>query len=267
MIGFFDSGVGGLTIMEEAHKLMPEYSTLYLGDSLRAPYGEKTHKELVAFLQQGATWLFDHGCSLVIVACNSASASALREVQQTWLPQHSGKKILGVIRPTVEAISSKGFKRVLVLSTEATAESGAYPAEFKKINPNTKIISHACPTWGPMVEQGFAGSVNMQQEVRRELARVRETYDAVLLACTHFPYVKSEVEDAVGAIPVFNQGDLVAQSLKEYLTRHSEVEKNLKKHGHYAYFTTGDPVLASRIASDRFGFNVTFHKTSPQISA
>lgn len=260
-LGFFDSGVGGLTILEEVHKRLPQFDTIYLGDSARAPYGEKSHEELVQYLIEAAEWLFGQGCELVVVACNSASASALREVQQEWLPDYPGKKILGIIRPTVEALANKEFEKVLVLSTLATTKSEAYVHEFKKLNPEIEVLAHACPRWAPMVEEGKAGGLEMKFEVDREMREALKlgTPDAVLLACTHYPYVKNDVEQSLPAnIPVFNQGLLVALSLKDYLDRHTEITQKLATTSTYEYFTTGDPVAASKIATDRFGFEVEF---------
>ncbi|MBI2551349.1 glutamate racemase [Candidatus Uhrbacteria bacterium] len=264
MIGFFDSGVGGLTIIEEVHRRLPSYGTVYLGDSARMPYGEKRHDELVQFLWEGAQWLFARGCSLIIVACNSASASALREVQQTKLSSFPGRRILGVIRPTVEELSHQGYKRILVLSTTATKKSEAYVHEFAKINPSIQVISHACPNWGPMVEEGKAVSIEMKIEVNRELSLVDDpsAIDAVLLACTHYPYVREDVEAFfLYKIPVFNQGNLVASSLEDYLLRHPEMERTLTKDGAREYFTTGDVANADFLASKRFGYDVRFQNT------
>jgi glutamate racemase len=267
MIGFFDSGIGGLTISEAIHGLLPAYDTLYIGDTARAPYGRRSHQELVAFTKQAATWLFEHGCELVIVACNTASASALREVQQTWLSEnYPGKRILGVIRPTAEFLASSGFKTIAVLSTEATKKSQAYVHEFEKINPELNIISHACPNWAPMIERGLVGTPEMKADIEKEIDALEKedsTYDAVLLACTHYPYIKNDIEASLSKkVPVFNQGDIVAQSLKDYLARHPELESKLGKNKKYEYYVTGDTVTSSKIASEIFGFNIKFQNSS-----
>lgn len=267
MIGFFDSGIGGLTISESVHTLLPKYDTIYLGDTLRAPYGMRRHDELVGFTIEGAKWLFDQGCQLIIVACNSASASALREVQQGWLKDnYPSKRILGIIRPTVEELADAGHKNIVVLSTLATKNSGAYVTEFHKINPDLEIHSHACPNWGPMVEKGLAGTPEMVKDVEREikdLETVVNNYDAVLLACTHYPYVKADVEKALSKkVPVFNQGEIVARSLQDYLQRHLEIESKLPKNSLREYYTTGDPAVSSKIASEHFGFQVQFKNCS-----
>jgi glutamate racemase len=264
MIGFFDSGIGGLTILSAVQEKMPSYDMVYLGDMAHFPYGDKTHDQLVEYTWDGVERLFKHGCRLVIVACNSASSGALREIQRTKLAAYPNHRILGIIRPTVEALSDGTFRRVTILSTEATRKSGAYAAEFKKLNPAIFIISHACPNWASMIEAGLAGTQEMAEEVQKELMAVEKeapNQDAILLACTHYPYVKSDVEKALhNKVPVFNQGELVAESLIDYLERHPEIESNLKKGGKRAYFTTGNAARASENASKQFGFEVEFQE-------
>jgi glutamate racemase len=261
MIGFFDSGVGGLTILEHVRRTMPNFDTLYLGDTAHAPYGNKTHDELVQLTWAGCEWLFAQGCELIMIACNTASATALREIQQTKLGPNPERRILGVIRPTVEALADR-HRNIIVLSTVSTAASGAYVKEFEKLDPDIRVVSHACPNWAPMIEEGKAHTPEMRRDVEREVQAAESeaaNYDAVLLACTHYPYVKELVEDALANdVPVYAQGELVAESLRNYLQRHPEIEKRLSKKGTHSYFTTGDPGLASRIASERFGFDVTF---------
>lgn len=267
MIGFFDSGVGGLTVLEEVHKLMPKYDTVYLGDAVNAPYGKRPHRELVELTWTGVKWLFDKGCDLVIVACNSASASALREIQQTKLKEYPGKRVLGVIRPTVEELSKKGFKNVLVLSTQTTKDSGAYVAEFKKENSDIHVISRACRKWASLVEAGAVGTPEMRKEVEKELRAVSDqNFDAVLLACTHYPFLVPDIETMVPFdVPVYAQGELVAASLKDYLKRHPETESKLEKNSNYQYFTTGNEEAANKIATQRFGYDVRFNKISKDL--
>lgn len=266
MIGFFDSGVGGLTVAEAVRKRLPQYAVRYLGDAARAPYGPRSHGELVAFTWQGAQWLFAQGCELVVVACNSASASALREIQQTRFAAYPGKRILGVIRPTVEALAARGHRRILVLSTVATAGSGAYPREFAKLDPELEVRSRPCPRWAPMLEAGWAGTPEMAAEVRRELSEGADDVawaDAILLACTHYPYLRADVEAGVpSGVPVYTQESIVAASLADYLHRHPEIDARLGRGGGAGYATTGDPELATRIATERFGFPVRFERIS-----
>ena len=279
MIGFFDSGVGGLTVQQEVVKRLPSYSTIYLGDNARSPYGTKTHEELVQYTWEGVQWLFAQGAELVIVACNSASASALREIQQTKLPlltkegvgvvsSTTTRRVLGVIRPTVEELVKRGFDDIAVLSTEATKKSEAYPHEIHKLNPNAQVVSFACPTWASMIEAGKAGTEEMAEQVGRdmeELKRLDPDVKAVLLACTHYPYVKADVELALGPdVTVFDQGKLVAESLEDYLDRHPEIEQKLDRTQKATYYTTGDSTLSTKVAQEAFGFVVTFEHVDLQ---
>lgn len=263
MIGFFDSGVGGLTIIDAVHQVLPTYDTLYLGDSANAPYGSKEHHDLVHHTWNGVRWLLAHGCELVIIACNTASTTALREIQQTRLADYPQQRVLGIIRPTVEELATRGFKKIVVLATPAAAASGAYAREFEKENSTIEVHVHDCERWAPMIEDGLVGTEEMQQEIRREiknLEREVSNYDAVLLACTHYAYVAGDVEATLSIpVPVFKQGDIVARSLQEYLLRHPEIERALTRNAHRRYFTTGDPALASMIASNRFGVTVAFN--------
>jgi len=263
-IGFFDSGVGGLTVSEAVRVALPDYDMVYLGDTARAPYGARRHDQLVEFTWQGCLWLFERGCELIIIACNSASAGALREIQQKRLPDYPGKRALGVIRPTVEELSKRGFSNVLVLSTSATQKSQAYPREFAKINPTILVQSHACPRWVALVEAGKAGTQDMRDEVKRELSTLsplEKNSDAILLACTHYPFIKKDIDHAFDqAVPIFDQGDLVAASLVDYLRRHPEIASGLSRHGQRAYFVTGSAEVAQKTAQDFLGYMVNFRQ-------
>ena len=235
MIGFFDSGVGGLTILKAVHERMPEYDTYYLGDTAHAPYGNKTQEEIFDLTWDGCKQLFAHGCDLVIIACNTASSTALRRIQQTKLAKYPGKKVLGIIRPTVEALAHLGHKRIAVLSTIATKNSGAYEKEFAKPDPTISVYSQACPNWVAFVENRQTDSTEAREDVKREmeiLKREAPDAEAVLLACTHFPYLASPIREALGKeMPIYEQGALVAEALVEYLKRHPEIEMGLEKSG------------------------------------
>lgn len=260
MIGFFDSGIGGLTISEVVRKQLPHYDTMYLGDAAHAPYGEKSHDQLVALSWKGIEWLFKKGCNLVIIACNSASASALREIQQTKLGDYPDRRVLGIVRPTVEYFADQNFTNILILSTEATKKSDAYKAELEKLNANISVTSHACPDWASMIEAGLTGTSKMFDEVEKTLETVPRDYDAALLACTHYPYVKADVEAVLGErIPVFNQGELVAKSLQDYLARHPEMEEELEKSGRHTYMTTGN-AKSARFIAQQFAFDTNFEQ-------
>lgn len=265
MIGFFDSGVGGLTILDEVHKRLPAYSTVYLGDTAHAPYGTKSHEELVDLTWEGIQKLFHYGAELVIIACNSASASALREIQQNKLPANPSKRVLGIIRPTVEYLAASHYKTITVLSTEATKKSGAYVKEFEHLNPSIVVCSHSAPRFAPLIEAGKIGTDEMKQEIQREIRLMEKTCstsEAVLLACTHYPFIKTDIENQLSSpIPVLNQGEIIAQSLENYLAKHGEIETRLDKSGGRRYFTTGDAEIATRIACEYFGYRVHFLQT------
>lgn len=260
MIGFLDSGVGGLTVLESVQELMPELSTVYIGDTAFSPYGNKSHDEIVGLAWRLTEDLFKRGCPLVIFACNSASASALAEIQQQKLAVWPGKRVLGIIRPTVEFFADQGFERVLILGTDATVNSHTYKKEFTKVAPEIAVTEFACPTWGPMVENGLAGTEEGRAEVFRTLEELSDAnYDAVLLACTHYPYLKSDIETFFeNKIPVFNQGPIIADSLKSYLNRHPEIDKDIKKTSGREYYATGDPAVATQVSDTVFKKHVEF---------
>jgi glutamate racemase len=235
MIGFFDSGVGGLTILKAVHERMPEYDTCYLGDTAHAPYGNRTQDEIFDLTWDGCKQLFAQGCDLVIIACNTASSTALRRIQQTKLAEYPGKRVLGIIQPTVETLVRQGHKRIAILSTIATKNSGAYEKEFAKLNPAISVYSQACPNWVAFVENGQTDSAEAREDVKREmeiLKREAPDAEAILLACTHFPYLVSHIREALGKeMPIYEQGSLVAEALADYLKRHPEIEMGLGKKG------------------------------------
>jgi len=226
MIGFFDSGLGGLTILEAVKKRLPELETHYLGDSEHAPYGDKTREEILELTWNGCEKLFADGCSLVIIACNTATANALRTIQQTRLQKYPGRNVLGIVRPTVEALSKLGYRNIAVLGTRATKNSGAYEAEFAHLNPEITVYSHACPNWVGFVEAHQTNSQEAVADVEREISALEQAApntDAILLGCTHFPYLKKHIEASLKKpIPVYEQGEIVAESLADYLRRHPE---------------------------------------------
>lgn len=224
MIGFFDSGRGGLTILEAVNKRLPELETTYLADIEHAPYGDKTREEILELTWAGCETLFARGCMLVILACNTASAAALRTIQQQRLQKYPEHRVLGIVRPTVEAVARLGLKHVLVLCTQATKNSGAYANEFATANPSMTVIAHACPKWVPMIEAGKAGTAEMRAEVEREIKlaeREAGDFDGIILGCTHYPYVKSDIEKSLSRpVPIIDQAEIVAESLADYLKRH-----------------------------------------------
>lgn len=246
-IGVFDSGYGGLTILKAIRSQLPEYDYLYLGDNARAPYGTRSFDVVYQFTLEAVKYLFAQGCKLVILACNTASAKALRSIQQRDLPViDPTRRVLGVIRPTVEALgelSSTG--NIGVMGTNGTVQSHSYEMEVAKLNPDFKVYSQACPMWVPLVENHEAESEGADYFVRKYvdglLKKGPEIY-TIVLACTHYPILYPKIRDAVPEhIKIVTQGEIVARSLADYMKRHPEMECRCSKGGTCRYLTTEDP--------------------------
>lgn len=246
-IGVFDSGYGGLTILKAIRSQLPEYDYLYLGDNARAPYGTRSFDVVYQFTLEAVKYLFAQGCKLVILACNTASAKALRSIQQRDLPLiDPTRRVLGVIRPTVEALgelSSTG--NIGVMGTNGTVQSHSYEMEVAKLNPDFKVYSQACPMWVPLVENHEAESEGADYFVRKYvdgLLKKGPEIDTIVLACTHYPILYPKIRDAVPEnIRIVTQGEIVARSLADYLRRHPEMERRCSKGGTCRYLTTEDP--------------------------
>jgi len=243
-IGIFDSGYGGLTILSEIKKALPEYDYLYLGDNARTPYGSRSFDVVYEFTLEAVKELFSRGCELIILACNTASAKALRTIQQEYLPTiDSNKRVLGVIRPSIEAISEiTTTNHIGVLATEGTVKSNSYPIELLKINPNLKVVQHACPMWVPIIENNKhnteAGKLFIKEDLAELLGNDSEI-DSIMLGCTHYPIIKDYIESVVSdSINVISQGSIVASKTKEYLWRHKALEARCSKNGIVQYLTT-----------------------------
>lgn len=243
-IGVFDSGYGGLTILKEFREELPEYDFLYLGDNARAPYGTRSFEVVYEFTLEAIEELFSRGCELVILACNTASAKALRSVQQNDLPRIAPlKRVLGVIRPTTEIIGSLSKSgRVGVLATEGTVRSNSYLIEIAKFSPEVKVYQQACPMWVPLIENHQHLSAPGKEFIREdveELLAMDPDIDVIILGCTHYPIVKETIEEVVPAhVQVIAQGEIVANRLKNYLQRHPEIEQLCTKGGTVQYLTT-----------------------------
>jgi glutamate racemase len=246
-IGVFDSGYGGLTILKAIRSQLPEYDYLYLGDNARAPYGTRSFDVVYQFTLEAVKYLFAQGCKLVILACNTASAKALRSIQQRDLPViDPTRRVLGVIRPTVEALgelSSTG--NIGVMGTNGTVQSHSYEMEVAKLNPDFKVYSQACPMWVPLVENHEAESEGADYFVRKYvdgLLKKGPEIDTIVLACTHYPILYPKIRDAVPEnIRIVTQGEIVARSLADYMKRHPEMERRCSKGGTCRYLTTEDP--------------------------
>ena len=243
-IGVFDSGYGGLTVLKEIVNKLPEYDYIYLGDNARAPYGNRSFDTVYHYTLDCVKWFFKQGCSLVILACNTASAKALRTIQQNDLPIIApDKRVLGVIRPTAEVIGNfKETKNVGVLATEGTVASESYPMEIAKFFPGLIVHQEACPMWVPLVENGEFDTHGADYFVKKNLHNIFEkgkSIDVILLGCTHYPLLKGKIEEYLPvAVKLISQGEIVAESLANYLQRHPEIESQCSKNSIQQFYTT-----------------------------
>lgn len=247
-IGVFDSGYGGLTILHVIRQLLPEYDYVYLGDNARAPYGTRSFDVVYEFTRQAVIKLFEMGCHLVILGCNTASAKALRTIQQHDLSLlDPGRRVLGVIRPTAEVIGSLTKSRhVGLLATEGTVKSRSYQLELRKLFPDIQVTGIACPFWVPLVEYNEADSPGADYFVKKRmdaLARKDALIDTIILGCTHYPLLMPKIEKYKRpGVRIVAQGEYVANSLKDYLKRHPEMNAMCTKTGTCRYFTTENPI-------------------------
>lgn len=246
-IGVFDSGYGGLTILHGIRQLLPEYDYIYLGDNARAPYGSRSFDVVYQFTRQAVLKLFSLGCHLVILGCNTASAKALRSIQQLDLPVvDPGTRVLGVIRPTAEVIGSLTKSRhVGLLATEGTVRSDSYRLEIQKLYPDIQVTGVACPLWVPIIENNEADSPGADYFVKKRLdalMRLDPEIDTVILGCTHYPILMPKILKYIQpGVRIVPQGEYVAGSLKAYLQRHAEVESRCTHGGTARYLTTENP--------------------------
>lgn len=246
-IGVFDSGYGGLTILDGIRRLMPQYDYLYLGDNARAPYGPRSFDVVYQFTREAVHKLFSMGCHLVILGCNTASAKALRSIQQNDLPQWDpDRRVLGIIRPTAEVIGRITRNgHVGLLATEGTVRSHSYDMEIQKLWPNVRITGVACPFWVPLVEYNEADSPGADYFVKKridQLMTLDPMIDSVILGCTHYPLLMPKIEKYTPkGVQIVSQGGYVAQSLKDYLARHSAMAAMLTSGGRTRYLTTENP--------------------------
>ena len=243
-IGIFDSGYGGLTILDSIRRQLPQYDFLYLGDNARAPYGPRSFGVVYDFTRQAVARLFQMGCHLVVLACNTASAKALRTIQQHDLPQwDSHRRVLGIIRPTAEVIGQLTRSRhVGILATEGTIKSQSYDLEIGKLHPDICVTGVACPLWVPLVEYNEASSDGADYFVRKYIDQLLQRdplIDAAILGCTHYPLLLEKIRRFMPpTVQVIPQGDYVARSLADYLLRHPEMQQRCTRHGHTTYLTT-----------------------------
>lgn len=243
-IGIFDSGYGGLTILKDIREKLPEYDYLYLGDNARAPYGPRSFDVVYEYTLEAVKELFDRGCHLVILACNTASAKALRSIQQNDLPNIApDRRVLGVIRPSTEIVGQfTQTHSIGILATHGTVASDSYAIEIKKFSPRCNVVQHACPMWVPLIENDEydtdAGKEFIRNDVE-ELLKKDKRIDTIVLACTHYPVLKPYIESIVpDNVKVIAQGSIVANSLKDYLRRHPWMDAKCSRNRSVHFLTS-----------------------------
>ncbi len=261
-IGIFDSGFGGLTVYSGIRQRLPQYDYFYLGDNARTPYGNRSFEAILKFTTEGVEYLFSQDCALIVIACNTASAKALRTLQQKWLPaHHPDRRILGIIRPSAEALSQySAGSHVALWATEGTVRSDSYAMELSKLAPGIQLTQIICPMLVPMVESGELSGEGLDYFLKRywrETLAASPKIDALLLACTHYPLLYPAIRTVIPAeIPVLVQADIVAPRLQDYLGRHPEIEQRLAKNSSERFLTTDQTEGFSRLASRFLGRNV-----------
>lgn len=261
-IGVFDSGYGGLTVLKEIVKELPQYDYIYLGDNARAPYGTRTFETVYEYTLECVKHLFSMGCELVILACNTASAKALRTIQQKDLPLIAPhKRVLGVIRPTTELVGNYSKTgHVGVLGTSGTITSNSYPIEIEKFSPNIKVYQEACPMWVPLVENNEYNSDGANFFIKKNLNNLlskNKQIDTIILGCTHYPLLLKKIKQYVPEnVSILLQGEIVAKSLKEYLSRHPEIEQVCSKNKKIEFYTTDYPENFDASASIFWGNSI-----------
>ncbi|MCD8267314.1 MAG: glutamate racemase [Parabacteroides sp.] len=243
-IGIFDSGYGGLTVFDKIRESMPDYDYIYLGDNARTPYGPRSFEVVYRFTRQAVIKLFSEGCQLVILACNTASAKALRTIQQRDLPElDPDRRVLGVIRPTVERTDQvSSTKHIGILGTSGTISSQSYSMEIEKMFPHITVTGEACPMWVPLVENNEFDSPGADYFVKKHLDHILSVdpqIDTLVLGCTHYPLLTDKIRQYLPeGITLFAQGEYVAESLKDYLKRHPEMDRKLTRRGECRFMTT-----------------------------
>ena len=265
-IGIFDSGFGGLSVFKAIRTKLPEYDYIYLGDSARAPYGNNSHEIIYSYVLQAVQYLFEQDCQIVILACNTASAQALRRLQQEWLPgsDYSDRRVLGVIRPIAEAVAAVGKgKKIGVIGTRATIEAGVYSSEIEKLlSEKADVLEQSCPLLVPMIEEGFDKRPEIKKMLRYYLRPLKAAHvDVLINGCTHYELLHDMIKSVMGKrVTLLDSPMIVANSLKEYLSRHPEHESLLTKNGRLEFLTTDDPKRFNNLASRFFGAPVKAKK-------
>ena len=266
-IGVFDSGYGGLTILKELKKQLPHHDYIYLGDNARAPYGTRSFETVYQYTLEAVKWFFDQGCSLVILACNTASAKALRNIQQLDLPHIApDKRVLGVIRPSSEVLGNyTNSNQVGIMATLGTVQSDSYIMELSKFFPNVQVHQQACPMWVPLIENGEYDKPGADYFVKGYLDQLfsqSKDIDTILLACTHYPLLEAKIKSYLPeGVKLVSQGDIVADSLVKYLQNHPEMDEKCSKNGKIQFFTTDNAKTFEKQASAFFGQKIEANHT------
>jgi len=261
-IGVFDSGFGGLTVFRRIEELLPQYDYIYLGDTARTPYGNRSFDAVLRFTTAAVDFLFRQGCPLIIIACNTASAKALRNIQQLYLPKHfPDRRVLGVIRPTVEAIAALGVGTVALWATEGTVRSQSFAIEIEKYAPGVTLVQQACPLLVPLIEAGETEGEGLGYFIEKYWRATREQaadIGALLLACTHYPLIIEAIRHRVPpTVRMVSQDVLIAPSLKNYLERHPEMEHRLSRGGGRRFLTTDVSTHFERLAGAFLGRSIS----------
>ncbi len=266
-IGVFDSGYGGLTILKELKHTLPQYDYIYLGDNARAPYGPRSYDTVYQYTLEAVNWFFNQGCSLVILACNTASAKALRTIQQKDLPNMApDKRVLGVIRPTTEILGNfSTTHQVGILGTLGTIQSDSYPIELAKFFPDLKVFQQACPLWVPLIENGEhdqPGADYFVKSYLNQLFAQSADIDTLLLACTHYPLLADKIRAFMPkGVNIVSQGAIVAKSLARYLESHPDLAQKCSQSGQLSFYTTDNPQAFELQASSFFGQKIAAKHT------
>ncbi len=265
-IGVFDSGYGGLTILAALKKELPNYNYIYLGDNARTPYGTRSFDTVYEYSLQCIQYLQAQGCPLIIIACNTASAKALRTIQQGFYnPMHTNERILGVIRPTAEIIGEMSHtKHIGILATKGTVQSESYVLEIKKFYPEAKVFQTACPMLVPLIENNEHATVGANYFIEKYVTALMQqspNIDTVLLGCTHYPLIQATIEQYVPThVRVVSQGDIVAKSLTAYLAKHSDLEELIQKKGTVSFLTTDNNIDFNEKGSVFYHAPIESHK-------
>ncbi len=260
MIGVFDSGFGGLTILRAFLSRLPQVDFTYLGDNARTPYGNKSQEVIYAYTRQAVEFLFSRGCVLVILACNTASTKALRRIQQEFLPACCpDRRVLGVVIPLAEAgADASRYGRIGVIGTRATIESGVYEQELAKLDPALRVFGQACPLLVPLVEEDWMGKPETHMILKKYLNRLkRKKIDSLILGCTHYPFLEKDIRRIMGKnCRVLNGPDTVSLKLMDYLSRHPEIEERISRGSSVTFCTTDDPERFKRFGQKFLRHNI-----------